>query len=68
MMDTELDASLSDLTDEFGTGWMTGDQWQALHDYLVEFGGIPAPLADVSVTYDDGFLQQAYQDGELVWP
>ena len=68
MMDTELDASLSDLTDEFGTGWMTGDQWQALHDYLVEFGGIPAPLPDVSVTYDDGFVQQAYRDGELVWP
>ncbi|MCH7836183.1 MAG: ABC transporter substrate-binding protein [Chloroflexi bacterium] len=68
MMNTELDASLSDLTDEFGAGWMTGDQWQALHDYLVEFGGIPAPLADVSVTYDDGFVQQAYEDGELVWP
>ncbi len=68
MMDTELDASTSDLTDESGTGWMTGEQWQALHDYLVKFGGIPAPLDDVSVTYDDSLLQQAYQDGELVWP
>ncbi len=68
MMDTELDASLSDLSNEFGAGWMTGDQWQALHDYLVELGGIPAPLADVSVTYDYRFIQQAYEDGELVWP
>ena len=68
MMDTELAAAQSDLTDENGIGWMTAEQWRALHDYLVQFGGIPAPLDDVSVTYDDGFLQRAYQDGELVWP
>ena len=68
MMDTELAAAQSDLTDENGIGWMTAEQWRALHDYLVEFGGIAALLDDVSVTFDDGFLQRAYQDGELVWP
>ena len=47
---------------------MTGGQWQALHDNLVEFGGIPEPLDDVSVTYDDEPLQQAYKDGDLIWP
>jgi ABC-type nitrate/sulfonate/bicarbonate transport system substrate-binding protein len=68
MMDTELAAARSDVTQENGLGWMTGEQWQALHDNLVEFGGIPEPLDDVTVTYDDGSLQQAYQDGDLVWP
>ena len=40
---------------------MTPAQWKALHDYLVEFGGIPAPLDDVSVTYDDGFVKEVYE-------
>ncbi|MCH7999102.1 MAG: hypothetical protein IIA91_06445, partial [Chloroflexi bacterium] len=61
MMDTELDAAQSDLTDENGIGWMTAEQWTALHDYLVEFGGIPAPLDDVSVTYDDQFVKEVYE-------
>ena len=68
MMDTELEAAQTDLTAGNGLGWMTGEQWRALHDYLVEFDGIPAPLDDVSVTHDDGFLNQAYRDGELDWP
>ena len=68
MLDTELGAAENDLTDENGIGWMTAEQWRELHDYLVEFGGIPAPLDDVSVTYDDQFIQQAYKDGEMDWP
>ncbi len=61
MMDTELAAAQSDLTDENGIGWMTPAQWQDLHDYLVEFGGIPAPLDDVAVTYDDGLVKEVYE-------
>jgi ABC-type nitrate/sulfonate/bicarbonate transport system substrate-binding protein len=68
MMDTELRAALVGPAYQNGIGWMTGEQWQALHDYLVEFGGIPAPLDDVSVTYDDSFIQQAYAGGRLIWP
>ncbi len=68
MMDTELAAAESDLTDEQGLGWMTAEQWQELHDFLVQFGGIPAPLADVSDTHNEQFLPLARQDGELVWP
>lgn len=68
MMETELEAAQSDLTDENGIGWMTGDQWQALHDFLVEYQGIEAPLDDVSIAYDDTFIGQAYEDGELAWP
>jgi len=61
MLDTELAAARSDLSDENGIGWMTGEQWLALHDYLVEFGGIPAPLNDVYVTYDDQFVKEVYE-------
>ena len=68
MMDTESRAALVGPAYQNGVGWMTPDQWQALHDYLVEFGGIPAPLDDVSVTYDDSFIQKTNIGGRLVWP
>ena len=68
MMDTESRAALVGPAYQNGVGWMTPEQWQALHDYLVEFGGIPAPLDDVSVTYDDSFIQKTNIGGRLVWP
>jgi ABC-type nitrate/sulfonate/bicarbonate transport system substrate-binding protein len=68
MLETELEAAQNDLSGENGIGWMMPEQWQELHDFLVEFGGIPAPLDDVSVTYDNGAIRQAYKDGELDWP
>jgi len=68
MLDTELGAAENDLTDENGIGWMTAEQWRELHDYLVEFSGIPAPLDLVPVTYDDHLIRQAYKDGKLIWP
>lgn len=68
MMNTELAAALVGPAYQSGIGWMTGEQWQALHEYLVEFGGIPAPLDDVSVTYDDSFIQKTNVAGRPVWP
>ena len=68
MLDTELGAAENDLTDDNGIGWMTPEQWRELHDFLVAFDGIPKVLDDVSVTYDDHIIQQAYKDGKLVWP
>ena len=68
MLETELAAAESDLTDENGMGWMTPEQWRELHDFLVEFGGIPRPLDNLSRTYDDGVIRLAYKDGKLVWP
>jgi ABC-type nitrate/sulfonate/bicarbonate transport system substrate-binding protein len=62
MMETELAAAQSPLTEENGIGWMTPEQWQALHDFLVEYEGIPAPLDDVSIAYDDSFIQQVYEE------
>ena len=68
MLDTELAAAESDLTAENGLGWMTGEQWQALHDFLVQYEALPAPLADPTAAFRDEFLRQVYRDGELVWP
>ena len=68
MLDTELAAAQSEATDQNGIGWMTPEQWRELHDFLVAFDGIPKQLDDVSVTYDDHIIQQAYKDGKLVWP
>ena len=68
MLETELGAAESDLTDENGIGWMTPEQWRELHDFLVEFGGIPGPLDDVAATYDDGAIRLARKDGKLIWP
>ena len=68
MMDTEMRAALVGPAYQDGVGWMTPEQWQALHDYLVEFGGIPAPLDDISVTYDDSFIQKTNIGGRLIWP
>ncbi len=68
MMDTEARAALVGPAYQDGVGWMTTEQWQALHDYMVEFGGIPAPLDDISVTYDDSFIQKTNIGGRLVWP
>ena len=49
-------------------GWQTADQWQALHDYLVEFEALDSALDDPTAAFNDDFLQQAYEDGTLVWP
>jgi len=68
MLDTELAAAQTDLTNQLGIGYTTGQQWQDLHDFLVKYGAIPAPLDDVSVTYNHSFVQRAYEAGKLTWP
>jgi ABC-type nitrate/sulfonate/bicarbonate transport system substrate-binding protein len=68
MMDTELEAAQSLVSEQNGIGFMLDEQWRRLHDYLAEFGGIEAPLEDVGAVYNDFFLRQAYDGGELNWP
>lgn len=64
MLDTELEAA----ENPQGYGWMNGEQWQALHDFLVEFGGIEEPLADLPAIFTTDFITEAYEGGALVWP
>jgi hypothetical protein len=51
-----------------GVGWATYEQWQALHDSLLSFGGLSQPT-DVRVAFSDRALRSAYrEDGSLRWP
>lgn len=67
MLQTELDDSISPITDANGAGWMTADQWQRLYDMLLQYEAIPNPF-DYTTAYTDRFLQDIYQNGNLDWP
>ena len=67
MLDTELEDAVSPLTDERGLGWMTGDQWKALYDQLVEFEALSNPF-DPQRAYTDRFLKAVYDGNRLRWP
>jgi ABC-type nitrate/sulfonate/bicarbonate transport system substrate-binding protein len=67
MMNTELERATTDLTRRNGLGWQTREQWQALHDTLLEFKTINKPV-DLSRVFSDEFVRAAYKDGRLVWP
>jgi ABC-type nitrate/sulfonate/bicarbonate transport system substrate-binding protein len=68
MLETELDAALTGEAAENGVGWQTGEQWRALHDWLVDFDALTTPLDDPADAFTDEFLGDIYRDGELVWP
>ena len=67
MLLTEKEDAISPLTADNGLGWMTVEQWQALHDSLVEYGALASPV-DVGAAFTDRFLREIYRGGELVWP
>jgi ABC-type nitrate/sulfonate/bicarbonate transport system substrate-binding protein len=56
MLDTELDMAKEGAAAAYGIGYQALDQWQHLHDYLVQYGGIPHALADVSKAFTAAFL------------
>ena len=65
MLETELDAALTDLTEANGVGWMTDQQWQDLYDMLTRFDALSGPLDDLSAAYTDQFQSRIYQEGRL---
>lgn len=65
MLDVEIEAAQSDLTRRNGIGWMTEQQWKALHDSLVEFGVIEKPV-DVRKVFTTEYLSRVYRDGRPV--
>jgi ABC-type nitrate/sulfonate/bicarbonate transport system substrate-binding protein len=67
MFDVERAAAQSDLTRQHGLGWMAEEQWRGLHDVLLEFGVLKAPL-DVRASFSDGPLRAIYRGGQLQWP
>lgn len=56
MLDTELDMAKDGLGAEDGIGYQTLDQWEELHDYLVQYGGLPQAVADIKKVFTDEFL------------
>jgi ABC-type nitrate/sulfonate/bicarbonate transport system substrate-binding protein len=53
ILDTELDMTKQGDDETYVIGCQTLDQWQALHDYQVQYGGIPKALDDVSKAVGD---------------
>ena len=67
MLEAEQADAVSEVTDAHGLGWMTARQWQEFHDLLVRYDAL-AREVDVAQAFTTRFLEQAYDDGRLVWP
>ena len=50
MLESELADAHSELTDEYGMGWQSAEQWEALADFLVEYDAMPVTDADAAFT------------------
>lgn len=55
ILDTELAASVNEVTDVHGTGWQTREQWQALLDMLVRYQAIDSEV-DVEAAFTTELL------------
>lgn len=55
MLQTELQEATTDQTEEHGFGWQTAEQWQALHDFLLQYDAL-ATSVDVSKVFTDELL------------
>jgi hypothetical protein len=68
MLAVELDMTDSPVARERGLGWSTPEQWQALEDGLLPYGGLHGPV-DVSTAFTTTILERAYTaGGQLIWP
>jgi ABC-type nitrate/sulfonate/bicarbonate transport system substrate-binding protein len=67
MLDTEIEAALTDLTRAQGIGATQRGDWARLHDVLAENGGLSKPI-DVDAVSTDRFTKDLCRDGRLVWP
>lgn len=66
MLDSEIDAALTDHTRAQGIGATQRGDWARLHDVLAENGGLSKPI-DVDQVFSDRFTKDLYKDGRLVW-
>jgi ABC-type nitrate/sulfonate/bicarbonate transport system substrate-binding protein len=58
MLETELADARSEVTEEYGIGWQTLEQWQALRDMLAEYGVVVPE--DVSGAFTTDLLAAVY--------
>ena len=67
MLREELRNAEGPVTQSNGLGAMTGEQWQALYDQLLEFEALTRPF-DYRTAYDDQFIRAIYDGTKLQWP
>jgi ABC-type nitrate/sulfonate/bicarbonate transport system substrate-binding protein len=67
MLKVELGMADGPATQGKGVGWSTREQWQALNDTLLQFGGIKSP-AKVDDVFTNQVLESVYKDVRLNWP
>jgi ABC-type nitrate/sulfonate/bicarbonate transport system substrate-binding protein len=48
MLITELAMAREGLSPETSVGHQSAEQWQALHDYLIQYAALPGPVPDIS--------------------
>jgi ABC-type nitrate/sulfonate/bicarbonate transport system substrate-binding protein len=58
MLETEIGSAGGGHPDN-GFGWQREEQWQRLHDFLVQYGALSAPLDDIGAVFTDQFLEEA---------
>ncbi len=67
MLGTELEDAINLSTEENGFGWMTQDQWSKLYEMLIKFKALPQTF-DYKSSFNNSFLTESYDKGELLWP
>lgn len=67
MLQVELDMAQGPLTATHGYGFSSADQWQALHDSLLMYGGLKA-ATDPALAFTSRFLDATSSGGHVVWP
>jgi ABC-type nitrate/sulfonate/bicarbonate transport system substrate-binding protein len=55
MLETELEMARAGGVTQVGS--QTLEQWQALHDYLVEYAAIPQPVENIARVFSDEFVE-----------
>ena len=67
MLLTEIAEAHSAVTRQRGLGWMTREQWQSLHDSLLQYEALSKPVNPANA-YAPAFLERLYDNGQLRWP
>jgi hypothetical protein len=67
MLEVELNMTEGPVSKANGIGWSTPEQWRALNESLLEFGGVSTSVAPEDM-FSDRILRSVYKDGQLIWP
>lgn len=63
MLRSEIKDASSEITEEYGLGWMTDNQWDMFYKYLKEWGVLAKDI-DIKNVYTTSILEKVYKDDE----